>query len=51
MILSSEDRNIRQIYKKYFLLAVQITDYNVMIDGRNFFDQSIETVLGTYENI
>ena len=22
-----------------------------MIDGRNFFDQSIETVLGTYENI
>ena len=32
----SEDKTIRQSYKKYFLWTVQITDYNVMIDWRNF---------------
>ena len=26
-------------------------DYNVMIDGKNFFDQPINSDLKTYENI
>ena len=26
-------------------------DYNVMIDGRNFFDQTIKNDLKTYDNI
>ena len=26
-------------------------DYNVMIDGRNFFDQPINSMSKTYENI
>ena len=29
----------------------QIKDYNIMIDGRNFFDQPINSMNKTYENI
>ena len=29
----------RDIHQKYFLLRVKITNYNVLIDGRNFYDQ------------
>ena len=31
----------RNSQEKYFLLRVDITNYNVLIDGRNFYDQSI----------
>ena len=31
------------------LLNVEITDYNVMIDGRNFFDQPIKNYLKTFD--
>ena len=34
-----------------YLPTVEIKDYNVMIDGRNFFDQPIENDLKTYYNI
>ena len=30
---------------------MEIKDYNVMIDGRNFFDQSIKDDLEIYDNI
>ena len=30
---------------------MEIKDYNVMIDGRNFFDQTIKNNLKTYDNI
>ena len=31
----------RNSYRKYFLPRVDITKYNVLIDGRNFYDQPI----------
>ena len=34
-----------------FLPQVEIKDYNVMIDGWNFFDQSVKNNLRTYDNI
>ena len=34
-----------------FLENVEIKDYNVMSDGRNFFDQPIDRMAKTYENI
>ena len=37
--------------KRYFIPNVEIKDYNVMIDGKNFFDQLIKTNNVTYENI
>ena len=33
------------------LLNVEITDYNVMIDGRNFFDQPIKFYLKTLDKV
>ena len=35
----------------YFLLSVQITDYNIMIDGRNVFEVPVKNNMRTYENI
>ena len=35
----------------YYLLYVEIKDYNVKIDGKNFFDQPIDNDVKTYENI
>ena len=38
-------------YAIYYLPKIEIKDYNVMIDGKNFFDQTINSMLKTYENI
>ena len=35
----------------YFLPKVEIKDFNVIIDGGNFFDQSIRNDRITYDNI
>ena len=35
----------------YYLPKVEIKDYNVMIDGKNVFDQPINCMIKTYENI
>ena len=37
--------------KRYYLPNVEIKDYNVMIDGKNFFDQPVKNNKATYENI
>ena len=38
---NTANRVPRDSHKKYLLLTVDITDYNVLIDGRNFYDQPI----------
>ena len=43
--------NSQESHKQYYLPTVEMKDYNVMIDGRNFFDQSIKNDLKTYDNI
>ena len=35
----------------YFLPRVNITNYNVLIDGRNFYDQPINDLVKQYEEI
>ena len=35
----------------YFLPTIKIKDYNVINDGRNFFDQIGKNYLRTYKNI
>ena len=37
--------------KRYYIPNVEIKDYNVMIDGKNFFDQPVKNNKVTYENI
>ena len=34
-----------------FLPTVEIKDYNVMVNGRNFFDQPVKNDLRTFDNI
>ena len=41
----------RTVHTKYYLSTVQINDYNVIIDGENFFDQPVKKNLRTYNNI
>ena len=50
---SFQDENGRKSYKKYYLPTEEITDYNVMIDGRNYKikNETIKNDLRTYDNI
>ena len=50
-VLSLEKKNDRTSHSTYYLPKVEIKDYNVMIDGRNFFDQPTNSMSKTYENI
>ena len=38
----------RDCHRKYFLPRVDITNYNVLIDGRNFYDQPINNQIKKY---
>ena len=49
-VLTSEDDVQRTRNKRYYLPKVEIKDYNVMIDAKCFFDQSIK-INETYEHI
>ena len=50
-MLAFEDDAQRTSNKRYYIPNVEIKDYNVMIDGKNFFDQPIKNNKVTYENI
>ena len=41
----------RDDHRKYFLPRVDIKDYNVLIDGRNFYDQNISDDFKKYEEL
>ena len=41
----------RNSHTKYFLPRVNITNYNVLIDGRNFYDQPISDLVKQYDEI
>ena len=42
---------IRDNYRKYFVPRVDITSYNVLTDGRNFYDQPINDSIRKYDEI
>ena len=41
----------RNNHRKYFLPRVNITNYNVQIDGKNFYDQPINDMIKQYDEI
>ena len=43
IVLSLKDVDGQKSHKQYYLPTVEIKD-SVMIDGRNFFDQSIKKI-------
>ena len=50
-VLAFENDEERTSYDQYYLPNVEIKDYNIMINGENFFDQPIKNNKVTYENI
>ena len=50
-VLAFENDNHRTIHDRYYLPIVEIKDYNIMINGENFFDQPIKNNKVIYENI
>ena len=50
-VLAFENDDQRTSNKRYYIPNVEIKDYNVMIDGKNFFDQPVKNDNVTYENI
>ena len=51
-IVDDDDNRVkRDSYGKYFLPRVDIKDYNVLTDERNFYDQSISDDFKKYEEL
>ena len=50
-VLAFENDNDRTSDEEYYLPTVEIKDYNIVINGENFFDQSIKNNKLTYDNI
>ena len=47
----NNNRVKRDGHRKYFLPRIDIKDYNVLIDGRNFYDQNISCDFKKYEEL
>ena len=50
-VLSFENENGRTSHSEYYLPKVEIKDYNVKIDGENFFDQPTLKHMKTLEKL
>ena len=50
-VLAFEGDDNRTAHDSYYLPTVEIKDYNIVINGENFFDQPIKNKKVTYENI
>ena len=50
-VLAFKNDAQRTSHSGYYLPNVEIKDYNIMINGENFFDQPIKNNKETYENI
>ena len=50
-VLAFEGDTQRTSHSSYYLPNDEIKDYNIMINGENFFDQPIKNSKLTYENI
>ena len=48
-VLSFENENSRTSSSNYYVLNVQIKDFNVLIDGKSFFDTPVKNDKETYE--
>ena len=51
LVLLFENKNDRTVHTKYYLPTEEMKDYNVMIDGKNVFDQPVKCSVRTYDNI
>ena len=49
-VLSLENEGDRKVHTGYYLPKVEIKDYNVIIDGKNFFDQPVKSDMRRHFN-
>ena len=50
-VLSFENEEDRKVHIGYYLPEVEIKDYNVMIDGKNFLDQPVKNDMRPFEKM
>ena len=50
-VLPFENNALKIVRTRYFLPTLEIKDHNVMIDGRNIFDQPVKSDMKRYKNI
>ena len=50
-VLAFKNDTQRTSTKGYYFPNVELKDYSIIIDGKNFFDQPIRDNIATYENI
>ena len=50
-INNGDNKIERDCHRKYFLLRVDITNYNILIDGRDFYDQPINDQIKNFDEI
>ena len=50
-INNTKNRVLRNSHRKYFLPRVNITNYNVLIVARNFYDRSVNDQIKIYDEI
>ena len=50
-VLPFENEAQQISYKRYYLLTVEVKNYNIMIDGQNFFDHPVRNNLITYGSV
>ena len=50
-VLFFEKEDNRRSHSENYLPKVEIKDYNVIVDGKNFFEEAINNDFKTYENI
>ena len=50
-INNTKNRVLRNSHTKYFLQRINITNYNVIIDGINFYDYPIIDLIKQYDEI
>ena len=48
-VLSFENEENRTLFSKYYVPKVEIKDFNVLIDGKNFFDVPVKNKEEAYE--
>ena len=46
-----ENKDDSKVHTRYYHPKIEIKDYNVVIDGKNFFHQLVKSNMGTYGNI
>ena len=51
MFYCFENGKDRKVYICYYLPKVEIKEYNVLIDGKNFFDYPVKSRMKTHDSI